>query len=97
MFRSLSKDFRGISDLRLNLTDVEISTLRVGKRSPSVGKSLAEIELRKRYGVTILAIRRDLQILSNPGGDTKLYANDVLVILGPPNRIAGVTGLFCNP
>jgi len=97
MFRSLSKELASFSDLRLHLADVEISTLRVGENSPSVGKSLAEIELRKRYGITLLAIRRDSQILSNPGGDSKLCANDVLVILGPPNKIAGIRGLFHNP
>lgn len=97
MFRSLSKESVSFSDLKLHLPDVEISMLRVDERSPLVGKLLAQIELRKRYGVTVLAIRRDSQILSNPGGDMQLCANDVLVILGPPNKIAGVAGLFRNP
>ncbi|MBT3312084.1 MAG: TrkA C-terminal domain-containing protein [Desulfobacteraceae bacterium] len=41
---------------------------------------MAQIELRKRYGVTILAIRRDSQILSNPNGDTHPCANDRFLI-----------------
>jgi len=71
--------------------------LRLGVTSVLAEKSLAQIELRKRYGVTVLAIRRDSQILSNPGGDTFLQSNDVLFVLGAPYQIAGVTDLFHNP
>lgn len=97
MFRSLSKVSASFYDLNLQLPDVEISTLRVVERSPLVGKSLAEIELRKKYGVTVLAIRRNSQILSNPNVNMPFYANDVLFILGPPDRIAKVAGLSQNP
>jgi CPA2 family monovalent cation:H+ antiporter-2 len=97
MFRSLSKKSVSFSDLTLQLPDVEISTLRVGVRSALAGKSLTQIELRKRYGVTVLAIRRTSQILSNPHGDMQLCANDVLFVLGPPEKIAEVTSLFHNP
>ena len=97
MFRSLSKESSSFSDLKLHLPDVEISTLRVAERSPLVGKSLAEIELRKKYGVTVLAIRRDSQILSNPNVNIQFCANDVLFVLGPPDRIAEVAGLTHNP
>jgi len=97
MFRSLSKESSSFSDLKLHLPDVEISTLRVAERSPLVGKSLAEIELRKKYGVTVLAIRRDSQILSNPNVNMPFCANDVLFVLGPTDRIAEVAGLTHNP
>jgi CPA2 family monovalent cation:H+ antiporter-2 len=97
MFRGLSKDSASFSDLTLRLPDVEISMLRVGAKSSLAGKSLAQIELRKRYGVTVLAIRRDSQILSNPHEDMQLCANDVLFLLGPPEKIARVMTLFHNP
>jgi len=97
MFRSLSKESLSFSDLKLHLPDVEISTLRVAERSPLVGKSLAEIELRKKYGVTVLAIRRNSQILSNPNVNMPFCANDMLFVLGPPDRIAEVASLTHNP
>ena len=71
---------------------MEISSLRIGERSPLIGKSLAQIELRKKYDITVLAIRRDSKILSNPDGDVQLFANDVLFVLGLPEKIAVVTG-----
>jgi len=94
MLRNISGKTVSFSDLKLQLPDVEISSLRIGVRSSIAGKSLSQIELRKRYGITVLAIRRDSKILSNPDGDTELYANDVLFILGPPEKIAGITNLF---
>jgi CPA2 family monovalent cation:H+ antiporter-2 len=97
MFRSLDKKPASFSDMKLRLPGVEISTLRVSENTPVVGKSLAQIELRKKYGVTVLAIRRDTQILSNPSGGMQFCADDDLFILGPPEKIALVTGLFHNP
>ncbi len=96
MFRSLSKESSSFSDLSLQLPDVEISTLRVVERSPLIGKSLAEIELRKKYGVTVLAIRRNSQILSNPNVNIPFCADDVLFVLGQPDRVAAVVGLYQN-
>ena len=97
MFRSLSKDSLSLSDLTLNLPDIEISTLRVCEGSPVDGKSLAQVELRKRYGVSILAIRRGERILSNPDADIHLLGNDVVVALGAPDKIAAVMELFRSP
>jgi CPA2 family monovalent cation:H+ antiporter-2 len=94
MFRSLSKKSSSFSDLKLQLPDVEISTLRVAESSPLVGKSLAKIELRKKYQVTVLAIRRNSQILSNPNVNIPLRANDVLFVLGSSDKIAEVTSLL---
>ena len=94
MFRSRSRDFLSFSDLSLNLPDVEISTLRVFERSPVDGKSLAQAELRKRHGVSVLAIRRGKRVLSNPDAETQLLGNDVVVVLGAPDRIAEAIGLF---
>jgi len=94
MLRSLSKEPASFSDLKIHLPDFEISTFRVSQKSPLAGKTLAQIQLRKKFGVTLLAIHRDSQIISDPGGDTKFCANDVLVLLGPPNKIAAITRLF---
>lgn len=97
MFRSLSKASSSFADLKLQLPDVEVSVLRVAERSPLVGKSLAEIEMRKKYGVTVLAIRRNSQILSNPNVNTPFCVNDVLFVLGLPDKVAEVAGLSHNP
>ncbi len=97
MFRSLSKESSSFSDLSLQLPDVEINTVRIFEKSHIVGKSLAEIELRKKYGVTVLAIRRNTQILSNPDVNLPFCVNDMLFVLGPPDRVAELVSLSKNP
>jgi CPA2 family monovalent cation:H+ antiporter-2 len=97
MLRSHSMGSLSFSDLSLNLPDVEINTLRVAERSAVDGQSLAQVELRKKYGVSVLAIRRGETVLSNPGAETQLLGNDVVVVLGAPDRIAEVIGLFEGP
>jgi CPA2 family monovalent cation:H+ antiporter-2 len=94
MFRSLSEESVALSNLKLHLPDIDINMLRLRNGSSLVGKSLAEIQLRKAYSVTLLAIRRGTEILSNPGGDIRLSADDVLVILGQPDKITQLRGLF---
>jgi CPA2 family monovalent cation:H+ antiporter-2 len=97
MFRNLSRESSSLADLNLQIPDIEISTLRLVENSPLVGKSLAEIELRKKHGVTILAIRRDSKVLSNLDVNMPFCADDVLFVLGPPDKVAGVAASAKNP
>ncbi len=97
MFRRLSRDTTAISDLNLYMPDVEIDTVRIGEKSSLAGKSLAEMDLRRKFGITVLAIRRDQGILANPKADMPLFAKDVLYIIGSPDKLAEAAGLFDNP
>ena len=93
MLRSLSKTPSPFSDLNLHFPDIEISTLKVIEKSFLIGKSLFEIDLRKKYGVTVLAIQRNSKILSNPNVNMPFCVNDLLFLLGTPEKVAIVAGL----
>jgi CPA2 family monovalent cation:H+ antiporter-2 len=79
-----------------HLYDFEISTFRLDERAPLAGKSLAQVELRKKYGVTVLAVRRDSQMLPNPEPDMQLVAGDLLIVMGTPDNLSSATWLFEN-
>jgi CPA2 family monovalent cation:H+ antiporter-2 len=96
MFRSISMASASLSDLKLQLQDVNISAFRIAQGSPLIGKTLAQIELRKRYAVSVVAIRRESQILSNPGADTSLHSNDVLFVLGSSEKISEAINTFSS-
>jgi len=96
MFRSISKASASLSDLKLQLHDVDISTFRIAQGSPLIGKTLARIELRRRYGISVVAIRRDSQILANPGADMVLQSNDVLFVLGSSEKISEAINIFSS-
>jgi K+:H+ antiporter len=96
MFRSLSKESLSFSDLKCQIPDVDIMTFSVGEGSSIAEKSLAQIELRKKHGVTVLAIRRGDQMVSNPEGNMVIRAGDLLVVLSEPTKLAHFAHLFLD-
>ena len=50
--------------------------------SPAVGKSLEEMSLPSRTGVSVIAVVRDGQSYPNVGSDFKLAVGDMLILLG---------------
>lgn len=83
-----------LSDIKLNLSDVQIGSFRLHPNSPLVGKVLSEAKLRNLYGMTVLLIRRGTQILSNPSSDTQLLANDIILVVGDKKPLKETTELF---
>ena len=47
-----------------------------------VGKTLAELDIRRRFQVLVVAIKRGEGLLIATGGTERLRAGDVLVLVG---------------
>ena len=94
MLRSLSREATACPDIETCLPDVEIRSFRVQARSEAAGKTLAETQMRKKYGVTLLAVRKGAEITTIPDPDIRLEAQDLLFVVGQPDRIAQVEELF---
>ena len=47
-----------------------------------IGKSIREIDVRARYGVALLAVRRGSEMIISPGGDFVFETDDVILALG---------------
>jgi CPA2 family monovalent cation:H+ antiporter-2 len=96
MLRSLVYPSPTVSDLEIQLSDLDIHVVKVRSGSYVIGKSLQELNLRKKYGVTVLAIRRDADFAANPSAAEKLQVEDALVLLGTPDAIRNVVSLIHN-
>ncbi len=59
----------------------------IDEHSPAIGKTLAELNLRHRAGVTVTAAVCDNLTQINLGPEFKIRANDILVLLGNPEQI----------
>lgn len=81
-------------DLERHLPDMEMRKFLLAAASPAAGRTLAQINLRQRYDVTLLAIRRGDQVIANPGGDEQLCPDDELIIMGPPEKLDEVGVVF---
>jgi CPA2 family monovalent cation:H+ antiporter-2 len=97
IFRGLSRELEPFGALQHYLHDLEISTVRLDEQAPLAGRSLAQMAVRKKHGITVLAVRRDSQLWPNPDPDMELMANDLLVVMGSPHNLTNSTWLFENP
>jgi monovalent cation:H+ antiporter-2, CPA2 family len=96
VLRNRVHDAATMSDLAPHLSDVEISSLTVASGAKAVGNSLAGLNIRRTYGISVVAIRRDADLIANPSGDEEIKERDVLLILGEPERILQAALLFCR-
>jgi len=94
MLRSLSRRSPSLQDIKLHHHDAEIVNIRVEKGAWVVGKTLAQIDLRSRYGGSVLLIQRGLETIVNPGGEDLLEAEDQAVVLGSPEILDDIGQLF---
>lgn len=62
--------------------------INVSAESEWVGKNLAQIDFRNRYGVMVIGIRRGAEQLTSPRASDILQPNDKLVVVGKPQSVA---------
>ena len=59
----------------------------VGWKSPFVGKTMGDAQIRQRYGVNIVAIHRGPNIILAPRGEEFILSGDKLIVLGNDEQI----------
>lgn len=68
--------------------DVDIGQLPVPEGSPYAGQTLAECDLRKVWGLTVLAVQEaDGTIDMTPEGDQEIEVSQTLIVIGPRQAI----------
>lgn len=65
----------------------DYSMADVGALKSWIGKNLKELNLRKKYGVNVIAIKRGGALLINPSADDPTQNEDVFVLLGKNNTL----------
>jgi len=96
IFRNVAQKYDVFPELKQHLPDIEIETIRIEAISALAGKSLAEVGFRRKYGVTVLAIQRGAQTITNPSGDTQLVAQDIVILIGTRECIARVSAVVLS-
>lgn len=86
MFRPMPSSH--MYNMSIELPNIDIASLTVQKsKNDIIGKQLQESHLRKNYGVTIVAIKRDGKYIKEINGGTLILPNDVLYVFGNPQQI----------
>jgi CPA2 family monovalent cation:H+ antiporter-2 len=87
MLRSPEIHRKSFSKLDLDFSDVEIKSIRVGKHSVAAGKTLGDLDLRKKYGVNVLAISRNHRFMYDLRAETEINPDDILLLISPHEQL----------
>lgn len=60
----------------------DYSIAEIASNENWAGKTLRELNLRARFGINVLAIKRDKRLLVAPGADDPVEMGDILVVVG---------------
>jgi voltage-gated potassium channel len=70
--------------------ELELAEIVVHPTSELAGKTLAGADVRKRFGIIVVALKRGDASIFNPDADERIEGGDVLVALGPLSAIERV-------
>jgi monovalent cation:H+ antiporter-2, CPA2 family len=76
------------------MPNVNIAAITIDENSLAAGKTLGELDLRKKTGVTLLAVKRKDIMIDHPTLRTKFQENDIVYILGNPEQVNLASELF---
>jgi CPA2 family monovalent cation:H+ antiporter-2 len=77
-------------------TQFEVTAVRVDEDSPVIGKSLVEIQLRRNFGITLIAILRKKVLIDNPDSETLIEDGDIVYLMGRSEQIANASEIFAR-
>jgi CPA2 family monovalent cation:H+ antiporter-2 len=66
----------------------------VRNESHAAGKTLKELQLRNKFGLTVLAVKRRDQTIGNPSGNFRLQPDDRLILVGNADQFITCADLF---
>ena len=67
--------------------DLHLADFEVKPNSPSMGKTLKELNFRQKCNINIVTIIRGERRINIPGGNERLYPYDKLVVVGADNDL----------
>lgn len=79
-----------LGDLDLQTEDFKIAELLVTAQSDLIGQTVKDVNFRARYDLSVLAIYRHGQSLRDKIGRIRLRLGDLLLVQGPPDKLAAL-------
>lgn len=69
------------------ITDIETETYLIGEQTPAAGHSIRDLKIRSRTGATVIAVRRDGEILPSPDPDFVFKTGDIVYLIGEREKV----------
>ena len=75
------------ADMDLVLGQLSIEWVKTAADSVLVGRSIAELDIRKNTGASILALLRGREVIANPQPNERISAGDTAVVAGTHEQV----------
>jgi CPA2 family monovalent cation:H+ antiporter-2 len=89
--------YRTISQLQSACNLIDLSWVTIDEGSPVIGKSIRELQIRKRTGVSVVAVLRDGALLMNPDPDFRFQLEDLIGVVSEPQQLDSFLKLTASP
>ncbi len=93
MFRSLSQE--PYCNASLSMQSDIVRSFKILAGSQAEGRMVAEMS-EKEMGIQLLALHRDLQTIASPDGKMLMQADDIVVLMGPEDKMDKIGERFSD-
>ena len=97
MIRRMGASVNSLDATVSRLPDMGVQAMRIAAASPLCGISLAESQMRRKYGVTLIALLRDGVTQASPEPGALLREGDVAYLFGNTDKLLAIAPLFSGP
>jgi len=79
-------------------TDIQVEEITVSAKSELVDKNLIESGIRQKLNLIVMVIKKhDSTMLFNPGAETRLASDDILIVMGKLRSIQALERMLAPP
>jgi CPA2 family monovalent cation:H+ antiporter-2 len=83
-----AEDADAIAQMSEVARHLDLTWMRLADESPFSGRTIGELEIRKRFGASVVGIVRAQSFTANPDASATLQADDLIAVLGTRDQIA---------
>ncbi|GAB3195657.1 CPA2 family monovalent cation:H+ antiporter-2 [Pontibacter aydingkolensis] len=88
MLRSFTGRNNAVRNLELDIPDIEVASLRVYTNDEDIiSKPLVEANVRNKFNITIVAIKRNNTTLLDINATTQIKTGDIVYVVGKPSDV----------
>jgi len=76
---------------------IDLNWVKPRQGSPVIGKTIRELQIRSKTGVTVVAVMRDVSLQMNPGPDYRFQPDDLVGVISEPHQLDSFLQLTATP
>ncbi len=94
LIRDYYREPSSLKEFHQELSEVKLETFKIEKNSPLIGKTVLSSNIKNKYDLTVMMIKRGEMTLSNIHADTKFELDDRVVLMGQYQNLKRAYELF---